>query len=224
MFPSQSPQQPWTPPGPPQPGPPQPNPSQPFPSAPSSFPAAPSPFPPGPFPSTPPQPAPMPSAPQQQPWGPPGAPSTFPGPPVPDAPKRSRKKLWISLGSIATVAVVAAGAGAFAYHAANTPEKQVRKTISKFAEAVDTANGPKMLSMMCKEQAQEVREGDDFDENDDSTVDPGNRRPVDISSVTVSGDTAQATVTRPPDVPHTYRLVKEDGSWKFCSTGPVSPQ
>ncbi|NNG98979.1 hypothetical protein HLA97_17215 [Gordonia araii NBRC 100433] len=83
---------------------------------------------------------------------------------------------------------------------------KISKTINGFAEAVDTMNTPKTLSLLCESEARQIREHEDYDPNDDSTIDPLERRPVNISNLRINGDVAHVTVTRPPGRPHEYRL------------------
>lgn len=213
-----------------------------FPPGPGFFPggpaptgsSTPSPF--GPPPLGPPPSAPLhpQGPPPTQPWpaGPASQPPVqqpsmlqqppMPAPPFPQPPKKSRKGLWASLTVVAVGLVAVLGIGGFVIFGPGFSDSgKVKKTVDEFAAAVDTSNAPAMLALMCTAQAQQLRDTEGFDADDDSTVDPGSRRPVNISDIRIDGDTAQVTVTRPPEQPNQFTLVKEDGRWKMCTSGPA---
>ncbi|GAB08719.1 hypothetical protein GOARA_019_00010, partial [Gordonia araii NBRC 100433] len=121
----------------------------------------------------------------------------------PPPPPRSRKGLWAGLAGVLVVLIVAVCATLyFVFGFGMSDSDKISKTINGFAEAVDTMNTPKTLSLLCESEARQIREHEDYDPNDDSTIDPLERRPVNISNLRINGDVAHVTVTRPPGRPH----------------------
>lgn len=150
-------------------------------------------------------------------WGPPPAPPYGWQPPPP--PKRSRLK-WILAAVVVTVlAAGVAGIVGYRHHQNEQRLAQIRETIVAFAEASDTADTKKMTSLMCRAEAVEFTEGFEGDPDNDGPIEPASRRPVNIESISVSGDEATADVTRPPAPTTTFKLKREDETWKLCNPG-----
>jgi hypothetical protein len=154
------------------------------------------------------------SAPYGQPY--PGSPFA-PNPYAP--PKRSKKGLWIALGLLGALAVIAVAVVVVINLIGPSDQEQITSTINNFAEAVDKGNLPKAVTFMCSEEAQQVTERHNYDANSGDTMEPTNRLPVNVTDVHVTGDTATAQLTRPPQKAQTLHLKKEAGAWKLCDPG-----
>lgn len=125
---------------------------------------------------------------------------------------------WLILALV--VLLVAAGGLAYwsyRYGEAKQTEAQIRETISEFALASDTADAKKLASMMCEAEASQFVDG--FEANDDPPIPADNikARPVNIGTITVSGDDATVDVTRPPGPSVIFKLKRAGGTWKLCN-------
>ncbi|MHC9290847.1 hypothetical protein ACRCUN_00170 [Mycobacterium sp. LTG2003] len=172
---------------------------------------------PGPWPPGP-QPPPAgwgPPPPQQPGWGPPPPPPPYGWQPEP--PKRSRRK-WI-LAAVGATVIIAGVAGfvGFRHHQSEQRLAQIRAAVIEFAEASDTADTEKMANLMCRAEAAEFTEGFEGDLDNGGPIEPASRRPVDIESISVTGDEATVEVTRPPAPTKTFKLKREDENWKLCN-------
>lgn len=105
----------------------------------------------------------------------------------------------------------------FRHHQSEQRLAEIRAAIAEFAEASDTADTEKMASLMCRAEAAEFTEGFEGDLDNGGPIEPASRRPVDIDSITVTGDEAAVEVTRPPAPTKTFKLKREDGTWKLCN-------
>lgn len=96
--------------------------------------------------------------------------------------------------------MLVAGIGAYAYwhdHERAKQEAEIRKVINQFADASDTADTEKMVTLMCREEAAQFADGVP-DANDDGPIVPGQRQAVEIAYVVIKDDTAMVGVARPP--------------------------
>ncbi|MCV7284921.1 hypothetical protein H7J87_06240 [Mycolicibacterium wolinskyi] len=118
------------------------------------------------------------------------------------------------------VVMLVAGVGGFLgfrHHQSEQRLAQIRAAVNEFAEASDTADTEKMVTLMCRAEAAEFTEGFEGDLDNGGPIEPASRRPVNIESITVSGDEATVEVTRPPAPTKTFKLKREDESWKLCN-------
>jgi hypothetical protein len=146
--------------------------------------------------------------PQNYPYGPPNYPY--------GRPKKSKRSLWILLcviAAVTTVLIVVRITG-------SSDEAQIKSTINQFAEAVDHNDTSKALSYVCTAEAAQMTERDGDAANDSDTVAPTTRLPVNLTDIHITGDTATAQLSRPPQQPRTVHLKKEAGTWKLCDPGP----
>lgn len=134
------------------------------------------------------------------------------GPPPTGQPRKSRKPLVI-LAVTLPIVLIGGGIGAFYLIKAVTgpsDEDQIKTAINGFAEAVDTADVPQMLSSLCSEEAEQITGDADYEPDDSGPVDPIKRLPVDVSDIQVNGATAQ--LSRPPAEARTLKLKHENGT------------
>ncbi|QRY48222.1 hypothetical protein JVX93_16440 [Mycolicibacterium boenickei] len=106
---------------------------------------------------------------------------------------------------------------AYRYSTTKDAEAQIRETINEFALASDTADARKLASMMCEAEATQFVDG--FEANDDTPipVENINARPVNIGTITISGDDATVDVARPPGPTLTFEMKRVGGTWKLCN-------
>ncbi|GAS90861.1 zinc finger protein 318 [Mycolicibacterium brisbanense] len=150
-------------------------------------------------------------APQQPAW-------TYPAPPygTPPPPRKRRTVLWI-LGCVAVLLVVAlAGVGGWIMFA-NKDEDQIKDVAARFAAAVDAQDQSAMLAELCSEEADELTSDEDYVADDGGPVDESSKVPFNVETVTVKGDVAALSFTRPTfDTSGTLYLRKESNTWKVC--------
>lgn len=135
----------------------------------------------------------------------------------PRRPGRSRIK-WLILALVVVLGVAGGIAyWGYQYSVSKKTEAQIRETISEFALASDTADAKTLASMMCEAEASQFVDG--FEANDDPPI-PAEYvkpRPVDIGTITISGDHATVDVTRPPGPTVTFKMKRVGGTWKLCN-------
>ncbi|MCO6004905.1 YbjP/YqhG family protein [Actinoallomurus purpureus] len=119
---------------------------------------------------------------------------------------------------LAASAAIAYGAIAWTHQ----DEAQIRKTVEKFAHTADREDRSTMISMLCEEEAEAVI-ADGEPSSDNRVLDPDHERPIKVSNIRVTGDVAQARVTRPAQHPATLYLRKEAGTWKLCDPERYTP-
>ncbi|MGC4879372.1 hypothetical protein ACLQ26_24305 [Micromonospora sp. DT43] len=153
----------------------------------------------------------------------PPIPSDSPAP-APPAGAHPRHKLIVAAAVLLLVVV----AGAVAWMAfgrsggAGTPpdtdETRLTRLTADFALAVERADQVRVLSLMCAEEAEEVKDGEGYDPSFDGAADTSvTAAPVTLADVVVTGDTAQGTVARPGQDPNTLYFRKEKGTWTVCA-------
>ncbi|MDO3636426.1 Rv0361 family membrane protein [Mycolicibacterium arseniciresistens] len=160
-------------------------------------------------------------------WGSPGGPP-YGGPPYGGAPyggpphggpppKRSGRK-WIIAAIVGVLAVagVAGGIWGYQHHQSEKQLAGIRDTVSRFAEASDTADTEKMSALMCAAEAEQFADGMEGTV-DGGPIKAGERRAVNFGAISVDGDTATVEVTRPPSPRVTLKLLREGDSWKMCN-------
>jgi ketosteroid isomerase-like protein len=113
--------------------------------------------------------------------------------------------------ALAASAAIAYGAISWTHR----DEDQIRTTVEKFAHAADREDTAAMISMLCEEEAQSLT-ADGEPSSDGRVLSPNYERPIKVSNIRVTGDVAQARVTRPAQRPATLYLRKETGTWKLC--------
>lgn len=121
--------------------------------------------------------------------------------------------------TLVVVLIVAGGTGYWAIRSYTTKQTEapIRDSIRAFALASDTADAKKLASMMCEEEASQFVDG--FEASDDPPIPVENirPRPVNIGTITITGDTATVDVTRPPSPTMTFKMKRVDGEWKLCN-------
>ncbi|GAA1593984.1 hypothetical protein GCM10009678_90200 [Actinomadura kijaniata] len=91
---------------------------------------------------------------------------------------------------------------------------KVRKVVTDFAAAVDRNDNAAVLSMLCPQEAEGV--ADDLDSPGDRGDPRAELVPITVEDVRITGDVAEARVTRPRQRPATLFLRREGGVWKLC--------
>jgi hypothetical protein len=127
---------------------------------------------------------------------------------------------------VGAVLLVAGGVVAYLLVArANSDEAKIQRLVQDFAVAIDYADQEKVLSLLCTEEADRIREDDDFHPRDTAGPAPEDATAeVTISDLRVTGDTASARITRPSRPAATLHFTKEGGEWKVCDPGdPTVP-
>ena len=113
-------------------------------------------------------------------------------------------------------AVLAAGVLAGCQKQDESDDAQIRRVVDQFATAVDRVDQPAILALLCTEEADEMREDDDFDPDAAPLADPKTRS-VQASDIHVDADTASARISRPDQPDTTLWFRREGGTWKVCA-------
>ncbi|MGW1372995.1 Rv0361 family membrane protein [Streptomyces sp. NPDC002446] len=158
------------------------------------------------------------------PWPPQGSqpPAVPPGDPRFPRQSAGRRKKWWYLGAAA--ALLAAAGGVTAYLLVDRGESEqsrIEKVVADFALAVDRGDTPKMISLLCQEEASGIADNDG-DPGDDDRDTQSKPIPITTSEVRITGDTASAVVTRPALKPAAVYLRKEKGAWRMCAPAAKS--
>ena len=145
-------------------------------------------------------------------------------PPPPPAGGHPRRGLIVAAAVV--LLVVAAGAVAWivfgrsggATTAPDTDETRLTRLTADFALAVERADQVRALSLMCTEEAEEVKDSEGYDPSFDGAADTSvTAAPVTLTDIVVTGDTARGTVSRPGQDPNTLYFRKENGAWTVCA-------
>ncbi|MGH3392533.1 MAG: hypothetical protein ACRDOO_26995 [Actinomadura sp.] len=136
-----------------------------------------------------------------------------PGQPFPIQNGTRRTRTFVVAGAFAALAVFAGAAyGVFAW--THRDEARIRDAVKEFAHAVDREDAATALRLLCAEEAASAVESG-ISENDHG-LGSRDERPVETSNIRITGDLAQARMTRPSQQPATLYLRKESGTWKLC--------
>jgi hypothetical protein len=143
-----------------------------------------------------------------------------PTPAEPPTDQRRGSRRWI-IGGVAAILLIVATAGtvfAVAHARADNDEARIRRLVADFAWATDRTDQAQIIRLLCAEEAQELKDSDGYDPSNDGRYDPSATRvPVTTGDIRVSGDTAQARISRPNQEPVTLHFRKEHGSWTVCA-------
>ncbi|MGH7485187.1 MAG: hypothetical protein ACREMY_06220, partial [bacterium] len=88
-----------------------------------------------------------------------------------------------------------------------------------FATAVDMEDQARIVSLLCKEEADVFTDSDGYDPaNNGGVATPENHFPSSTTSgIHIAGDVASARVTRSAKYSTTLYFRKENGEWKVCA-------
>jgi hypothetical protein len=136
-------------------------------------------------------------------------------PPSPPPPQRSRRRALLVL----LVVLIAAGATATALVLQLRPgdDEGVRTAVQRLVYALDRHDAPALAAALCRQEAADVTEDDDFIADDVGAPTPAPPSPVEVRDIDVRGDVAAATLVRPGNPPTVLHLLREDGTWKVCA-------
>ncbi|OZC91240.1 Rv0361 family membrane protein [Rhodococcoides fascians] len=145
------------------------------------------------------------------------------------APARKTSKRWLGALAAAVVVIVAVGAAAFFYLARdggeNSPEAQIRTSVTSFTEALASGDLATLRSSSCGDLATYYRDIPDaeFADVHRVAVEQGNVPVMEgIDAVQITGDTAIAQIIAYTEAnpnersPRTFDLRLEDETWKVC--------
>ncbi|WP_037182996.1 Rv0361 family membrane protein [Rhodococcoides fascians] len=144
-------------------------------------------------------------------------------------PARKTSKRWLGALTAAVVVIVAVGAAAFFYLARdggeNSPEAQIRTSVTSFTEALASGDLATLRSSSCGDLATYYRDIPDaeFADVHRVAVEQGNVPVMEgIDAVQITGDTAIAQIIAYTEAnpnersPRTFDLRLEDETWKVC--------
>ncbi|OZF55068.1 hypothetical protein [Rhodococcus sp. 14-2470-1a] len=144
-------------------------------------------------------------------------------------PARKTSKRWLGALAAAVVVIVAVGAAAFFYLARdggeNSPEAQIRTSVTSFTEALASGDLATLRSSSCGDLATYYRDIPDaeFADVHRVAVEQGNVPVMEgIDAVQITGDTAIAQIIAYTEAnpnersPRTFDLRLEDETWKVC--------
>jgi ketosteroid isomerase-like protein len=140
--------------------------------------------------------------------------------PLPPAEPPGRPRPWWIAGAVAGILLVATAGIVFAVAATreDSDEAGIRRLVADFALAVDRGDQQRLVRLLCAEEATEVKESDGYNPGRDGEYDRSvTEAPATTSDIKVTGDTAQARISRPGQDPTTLYFRKEDGSWTVCA-------
>ncbi|OZF51756.1 hypothetical protein CH293_13965 [Rhodococcus sp. 14-2470-1b] len=145
------------------------------------------------------------------------------------APARKTSKRWLGALAAAVVVIVAVGAAAFFYLSRdggeNSPEAQIRTSVTSFTEALASGDLATLRSSSCGDLATYYRDIPDaeFADVHRVAVEQGNVPVMEgIDAVQITGDTAIAQIIAYTEAnpnersPRTFDLRLEDETWKVC--------
>jgi uncharacterized protein HemX len=143
-----------------------------------------------------------------------------------DDPVDDRPTMAPFLGALAIIVVLLIGIVAFAIFGGSDDEEQKRVADAAAGQndALQRADYADFRTFTCR--AQYGAEAEVLARQQDSVTKRGERYVDGVSGVAFDGDKATATVVyhfadAPDDrLPTVMTFVREDGSWKVCSTGP----
>jgi hypothetical protein len=124
------------------------------------------------------------------------------------------------------VVILATGTVIFAVVAnANSDSTKIKKLVDRFAVAVDTQDQAAVTGLLCADEASDITGSDGYKaaNNGGATQTTTKAIPVETTDVKVTGDTATARVSRPPQTAVTLHFKKENGTWKVCDPGSPEP-
>ena len=144
----------------------------------------------------------------------------------PDAQDNTGSSAWPILAALAITVLVVIGIWLFNTFSGDglTEEQRVGRAAVGQNDALQRENYPDFRAYTCG--AQQGNEADTLAAQRDSSAKHGARYVDDVTDVKIEGDRATATVTyhfgNAPDAKTqvVMTFVREDGSWKVCSTGP----
>jgi hypothetical protein len=115
--------------------------------------------------------------------------------------------------------LVAAGATATALVLQLRPgdDEGVRTAVQRFDSALDRHDAPALAAALCRQEAADVTEDDDFTADDIGAPTPAPPSPVEVRDIALRGDVAAATLIRPDSPPTVLHLLREDDTWKVCA-------
>ncbi|OZE99597.1 hypothetical protein CH299_14140 [Rhodococcus sp. 14-2686-1-2] len=167
--------------------------------------------------------------PAQQPAGPRPQPSDRSASSAGSAPARKTSKRWLGALAAAVVVIVAVGAAAFFYLSRDggedSPEAQIRTSVTSFTEALASGDLATLRSSSCGDLATYYRDIPDaeFADVHRVAVEQGNVPVMEgIDAVQITGDTAIAQIIAYTEAnpnersPRTFDLRLEDETWKVC--------
>jgi hypothetical protein len=97
----------------------------------------------------------------------------------------------------------------------NSNQAKIKEVITEFAAAVDEVNIPKVVELLCPEEAAGITDNPDTPASSNRlAVHP---RAITVSNVKIKGNIASVLVTRPGQNPVTMYLRMEKGNWKVCA-------
>jgi hypothetical protein len=135
-------------------------------------------------------------------------------------PPTRRRRRWVLVAAAAALAiVVAAGITIFVIVVhANSDSTKIGNLAQDFATAVDTENQPKIVSLLCTEEADAITDSEDYDPSNTNVATPKPKsRPVTVSDIQIRGNVASARISRPHQSAATLYFRKEAGAWKVCA-------
>jgi hypothetical protein len=114
----------------------------------------------------------------------------------------------VAVGAVASVVVLQLRPG---------EDDAVRSAVQRFVSALDRHDAPGLAAALCRQEASDVTEDDDFDAADVGVAAPAPASPVEVRDIDVRGDVAAAALIRAASPPITLHLLREDDTWKVCA-------
>ena len=145
---------------------------------------------------------------------------------MPESPDPDSPTMAPFLGALAIIVVVVIAVGLFNFFGDDGPtdEQRVGEAAVAQNDALQRESYPDFREYTCR--AEHAQESEFLARQRDSAAEQGARFIDGVSDVSVDGDSATGTVTyhfdKAPDTKTSVAttFVREDGTWKVCSTGP----
>jgi hypothetical protein len=117
------------------------------------------------------------------------------------------------------VVLIAVGATATALVLQLRPsdDEGVRTAVQRLVYALDRHDAPALAAALCRQEAADVTEDDDFIADDVGAPTPAPPSPVEVRDIDIRGDVAAATLVRPGSPPIILHLLREEDTWKVCA-------
>lgn len=130
---------------------------------------------------------------------------------------RRRRVLAVTAVVVGALVVTGAVVARVLVARATSDEARIRALVSQFAVVVDGEDQDGILALMCREEAEDITDDDDYDPSRPPPTDPPPPRPLRVFDVRVDGTIASARITRPGQPGTTLWFREEDGRWTVCS-------
>lgn len=99
----------------------------------------------------------------------------------------------------------------------NSDDAQIKRLVTNFADAANSADQAKLISLLCAEETSGITDSEDYDPANDGGVVTTTKLVIVTSDVRVTGAIASAKITRPDRSTGMLYFRREGGRWTVCA-------